>query len=277
MNHTTFPQPRQTQTDRPTVVLLHSSGASSRQWDRLAAALRPVFDVHAIDLHGHGRQAPWAGDRALSVHDDATLALPVIERSGGAHVIGHSYGGAVALHLAAAHPSKVHSIVVYEPVLFNLLARHEPGSAAAAEAFNLAATLKSLVSAGDHAMAAARFVDYWSGAATWGRMAADRQAAVAARMPVIVQHFDTLYRDALPPAWQARLTMPMLCMAGGRSTAAAQRIARLLVHLLPFARHQRLDDLGHMGPITDAPLVNERLLDFLGSLSCCAGPMAQAA
>ena len=58
--------------------------------------------------------------------------------------------------------------------------------------------------------------------------------------------------------------MPVLCLAGGRSTAAALRIAGLLRSLLPGAQHETLAGLGHMGPITHAPLVNDRLLRFHG-------------
>jgi hypothetical protein len=58
--------------------------------------------------------------------------------------------------------------------------------------------------------------------------------------------------------------MPMLCLTGGRSTAAALRIAALLRDLLPGAQHEMLAGLGHMGPITHAPLVNDRLLRFHG-------------
>ena len=112
--------------ERPTLVLLHASASSARQWDALAQSLRARFDVHAIDLHGHG-QRPAPG-HALSVHDDAALARAVLEQAGGGHVIGHSYGAAVAVHLAAAAPQLVHSLALYEPVLFRLLADHAPGS-----------------------------------------------------------------------------------------------------------------------------------------------------
>jgi pimeloyl-ACP methyl ester carboxylesterase len=115
---------------RPAVVLLHASGSSSRQWDALAERQRPAFDVHAIDLYGHGTQDPWSGPRRVSVHDEAALALPAIERAGGAHLIGHSYGAAVAMRLAAACPSLVRSLAVYEPVVFSVLAQCEPHGAA---------------------------------------------------------------------------------------------------------------------------------------------------
>jgi len=259
-----LPAPAPARAGRETIVLLHSSGASARQWDALAERLRPAFDVHAIDLHGHGRQAPWGGDRALSVHDEATLVLPVIERAGGVHLIGHSYGAAVALHLAVARPSLVRSLAVYEPVLFRLLADHEPQGVASLEAFELGKRMRMLVAGGHAAAATEQFVDYWSGAAAWARLAPQHQSAVVSRMPVVVQHFDALYAEPLPAQRLARLTMPVLCLAGGRSTAAALRIARLLRALLPHALHETLPGLGHMGPISDAPLVNERLLRFHG-------------
>lgn len=262
---TTFDAAAGRRADRQTVILLHSSAASARQWDALAERLTPYFDVQAIDLHGHGRQAGWSARRPLSLHDDAALALPALERAGGAHLIGHSYGAAVAMHLAAARPERVRSLAVYEPVLFRLLADHEPRGAAAREAFELAATMRERVAAGQMAAAAERFVDYWSGASAWAGLAAHQQRAIVSRMPVVVQHFDTLLAQALPMAPLQRLAAPLLCLAGARSTAAALRVAGLLRALLPGARHETLAGLGHMGPITHAPLVNERLLRFLGA------------
>lgn len=252
---------------RETVVLLHSSAASARQWDALAEQLSPAFDVHAIDLHGHGRQANWRGAQPLSVRDEAALVLPVIERAGAVHLIGHSYGGAVALHLAVAQPSRVRSLAVYEPVLFRLLADHEPQGAAALEAFGLAERMRTLVSGGQAAEAAERFISYWSGASAWARMGAERQHSITARIDTVVQHFHALYDEPLPLARLARLTMPVLCLSGERSTPAALRIASLLRDLLPTAQHETLPGLAHMGPITHAALVNERLLRFHGGAS----------
>ena len=254
---------RRADSARQTVVLLHSSSASSRQWDSLVDQLRPWFDVHAIDLHGHGRQAPWARRRPLTVHDEAALALPLIERAGGAHLIGHSYGGAVAVHLAASRPALVRSVAVYEPVLFGLLAEHEAHTPAAREAFDLAATLRAHVAHGDLDRAAQRFVDYWSCGPAWQQLAPRQQRSVATRMPIVVQHFDALYAESLPATRLTRLSMPLLCLSGDRTTAAAARIARLLRRLLPTACHQTLSELGHMAPITSPTRVNEHLVRHL--------------
>ena len=262
--------------DRPTLVLLHASASSARQWDALAQSLRSQFDVHAIDLHGHG-QRPAPG-HALSVHDDAALARAVLERAGGGHLIGHSYGAAVAVHLAAAAPQLVHSLALYEPVLFRLLADHAPGSYGAREVFELATFVWEQVAQQRLMPAAERFVSYWSGPQAWGRMPLERQQAVAARMPVIEQQFRSLVHEALPPAALAGIGMPLLCLHGTRSTSAALQMAALLRTLLPHGRHEALEGLGHMAPLTHALPVNDRLMRFLNvDVPCWQVPAGCAA
>lgn len=252
-------------TGRPTVVLLHASGSSSRQWDVLAESLRPRFDVHAIDLHGHGRQETWRGSRPLSVHDEAALVLPAIEHAGGAHLIGHSYGAAVAMHLAAARPSLVHSLAVYEPVVFSLLAQHEPQGAATCEANSVGAGLQAMLAAGQATSAAERFIDYWSGDGAFALLGPNRQSPIVQRMPCIVQHFAALHAEPLACDRLARLNAPLLCMTGSDSTTVCRRIDKLLRALLPNAQHELLAGLGHMGPVTHPAQVNARLLRFLGT------------
>ncbi|MFT3719318.1 hypothetical protein [Pseudorhodoferax sp.] len=54
--------------------------------------------------------------------------------------------------------------------------------------------------------------------------------------------------------------MPPLCLAGGRTNAATARIAGLL----RTAHHQVLPGMGHLGPVTHAQAVDDRLVCFLG-------------
>jgi pimeloyl-ACP methyl ester carboxylesterase len=263
---------------RPTLVLLHASASSARQWDALAESLRTTFEVHAIDLHGHGQQPLPPHGQSLSVHEDAALARAVLERAGGGHVIGHSYGAAVAVHLAASTPRLVHSLALYEPVLFRLLAEHAPGSYGAREVFELATFVWQQVREGETSRAAEHFVNYWSGPGAWQRLSAERQQGVATRMPVIDQQFKSLVREPLPAPALARLTMPLLCLHGTRSTSAAQQVAALLHTLLPHGRHEALEGLGHMAPLTHALAVNDRLMRFLNvDVSCWHLPAQRAA
>jgi pimeloyl-ACP methyl ester carboxylesterase len=246
-----------------TVVLLHSSASSARQWDALALSLAARFDVHAIDLHGHGTRAPWPADAPLSLADEAALIEPLFERSAGVHLVGHSYGGAVAIEAARRHPRAVKSLVVFEPVLFGLLLGDAASAVEARQVRALAAALHECLEQARSDAAAERFVDFWSGAGAWARLPAMRRAAVAQRMPSVVRHFDAVFAAADPRPALAFEAPPMLCLAGAHTVPATRRLAQLLQEALLQAEHATLPAMGHMGPLTHAAEVNTRITDFL--------------
>jgi pimeloyl-ACP methyl ester carboxylesterase len=249
-------------TTRPAVVLLHSSASSARQWDALIRALEPRFRVFAVDLHGHGAKPDWSGDRPLRLADDAALVEPLLD-GGGVHVVGHSYGAAVALKVAALYPRRVHSVVAFEPVAFRLLTECARFGAAQ-EISALSDAIQSLADRGELDLAAQRFVDFWARGAAWGAMSPGRRDAVAARMPAVLQHFGALMREPLfRPEQLSRLDVPLLFLEGQRTVVAMQSLMELLRSVLPAARHEALPNAGHMGPITDAEAVNRRVVEFL--------------
>src|SRR5262245_35722178 len=92
----------------PPAVLIHCGGLSSRQWRRLAARLSPIRRVIAPDLLGYGASSPWPADAPFHFNEDArlidtildTLATPV-------DLVGHSYGGLLALTIAARRPRDI--------------------------------------------------------------------------------------------------------------------------------------------------------------------------
>ena len=87
------------------VVCIHASASSSGQWRPLMERLAGRFRSLAVDLYGYGQSPPWPDERPLSLTDEAALIEPVLEAVGDpVHVIGHSYGGAVALKAALVRP-----------------------------------------------------------------------------------------------------------------------------------------------------------------------------
>ena len=244
---------------RPTVVLLHSSASSARQWERLAEQLRDRFHVHAVDLHGHGARTAWRGKGPFTLSAEAALVAPLLGAPGGAHIVGHSYGAAVALKVAALHPDKVRSVAAYEPVMFGWL-RDEP---VVREVTELVESLREAFVRNDPARAAQRFVDFWSGEGAWTSLPPAPRQAIAARMPAVLLHFDALIHEPLTPAELGRIRAPMLFMTGARTVAPTQRIAEIIRRSLPHATHETLPELGHMGPMTAPTAVNARIAAFL--------------
>lgn len=248
---------------RETVVLLHSSASSARQWERLAEALRPAYRVRAVEFHGHGMRTPWDARRPMRLADDAALVSPLLHEAGTAHVVGHSYGAAVALKLASMHSARVRSLVAWEPVLFRWLLDDAGGGSPLQDVMAVAQAMRESLGRGDERSAARVFIDFWSGEGSWESLPAARQGPLSTRMPAVAQHFVALFDEPLA-RWQvASLGMPMLFLSGARTVPAARRLSELLRLAVPRARHAVLEGMGHLGPITHAAEVNRWIAGFL--------------
>src|SRR5215467_2435551 len=150
------------------VVCIHSSASTSGQWRPLIERLADRFRVIAVDLYGSGKTAAWPHDQPMRLNDELALLSSVFRAAGDRfHLIGHSYGGAIALKVALADPKRVRCLVLYEPVLFSLLVADSPESAAAREILALRDDTIRFVDQGNLNLAAQRFVDYWMGDGTW--------------------------------------------------------------------------------------------------------------
>lgn len=111
----------------PGVVCFHANASSSAQWRGLSQLLAPQFHVLAPDSYGAGKSPAWPSDRIVTLSDEVALAEPGLARAGRPlTLVGHSYGGAVALIAALLNPDRVRAIAVYEPTLFSLLDAEMP-------------------------------------------------------------------------------------------------------------------------------------------------------
>lgn len=235
----------------PAIVFLHCTAASRGQWSELRRAYEARWTTVAIDLHGHGDSHPWHGRRGLRLADEAAAVAAVLARlDGPAHVVGHSYGGAVALNLALSGVPLA-SLTLVEPVAFHLLRDGAAATASlVAEVATIAGAVADGVRSGDHAAAMATFVDYWSGAGTWAAMREDRRPAVARMAPAVALHFGAAMGDAARLADCARLDVPTLVLAGDRTRAPAAAIASRLAGAIPGCHARIVAGAGHMLPRT---------------------------
>lgn len=245
----------------PSVVMLHASASSARQWQPLAAALGPRHRVHAIDLHGHGERSPWQGARPLTLADEAAIAAPLVANGGGVHLVGHSYGGAVALKLAAMYPRYVRSITLYEPVMFRWLLK--ACAVEVADVLDVVDAVRGHLAFGSAFDAARVFVDYWSGLGAFAGMAVRHREAIAARMRTVVAHFQALFLEPLALHEVARMCIPTMVITGGQTVRAMHRLADLVRAAWPAARHRVVGGAGHMGPVTHPDEVSREVVAFV--------------
>lgn len=96
----------------PRVVCLHGVTSHGRHFARLAEAV-PGFHFLAPDLLGHGSspyEPPWSIDAHLDAIEAIVGAKPVV-------LLGHSFGGRLALELAARHPELATRLVLLDPAI----------------------------------------------------------------------------------------------------------------------------------------------------------------
>ncbi len=111
--------------DRPraSVIALHCSLGSGRQWKRLAAELGASHQIITPDLSGYGDDPGCYCLPTTLAQEVEFISGRLAEADGPIHLVGHSYGGAVAFRIATASPfaARVRSLTLIEPVLPTLL------------------------------------------------------------------------------------------------------------------------------------------------------------
>jgi lipase len=100
----------------PQILAVHGLTGHGLRWQTLATKHLPEFAIAAPDLIGHGRSS-WAAPWSIDANVDALAALLDAEAEGPVVVVGHSFGGAIALNLAAVRPDLVSSLVLLDPAV----------------------------------------------------------------------------------------------------------------------------------------------------------------
>ena len=248
----------------PAVVCLHANASSSSQWRPLMERLAPRHRVLAPDAHGAGKGPAWPADRPLALSDEVALLAPIFARAGAPFsLVGHSYGGAVALLAAVQQPQRVRALVLYEPTLFALV---DAAFAPPNDADGIRETVEraqAALATGDRSAAAAHFIDFWLGAGAWRATPEARRGAIEAAIVNVQGWGRALFGEPTPLAAFGALTMPVLLMVGQDSPASALAVAGLLTRALPNLETVVFKGLGHMGPVTHPEPVNAAIEDFL--------------
>jgi len=257
-----------------TVVFLHSSGATPRQWHALAGRVpRLRMRVALPALVGHDGEPHWPEGAVPSLAGEVERLCARLPHDGsGVHLVGHSYGGAVAIKAALSGRLDVRSVTVYEPSLFAMLYRPELHYPADESPIVAGREITRLFAAGEAEASARLYVDYWSARGEFDRMPGERRARIVERMPAVVGCFTALFGDREQPANLNRLGMPCLVMAGARSPRPSRDLCEIVAGSMPYARLHHFAALNHMGPLTDPEAVNAVIEEFLWEVATARQP-----
>jgi pimeloyl-ACP methyl ester carboxylesterase len=230
--------------------------SSKDQWRSLARLLKGEYRVIAFDLYGYGATPLPTGIDNFSLGDEIALIerglKGLLEAGEPFHLVGHSYGGAVALRLAHDRPQRVRTLALFEPVAFHLLRQDDP---ALQPVLEMAQDLAAALGAGDPMAAAACFIDYWGGKGSFAATSARTRELLAASILKAPADFRALLSDPLSPDDYRTLDLPVCLMAGRQSRPPALRVAEVLAEVLPRCRRVWVPG-GHMAPVTEGAQVN---------------------
>jgi pimeloyl-ACP methyl ester carboxylesterase len=248
----------------PPVIIAHCSSASHREWLPLIEALEPDWRVLAPDLIGYGQSGPWPEGKVFTGQADLAVLLEFankVERP--IHLVGHSYGAALALEAARGLGSKVQSLTLVEPVAFNLLRVERRPEWAEIE--RLGVVVLTAVSKGDDRDAAAAFMRYWLGRLRWWLSPEKFKAAITATIHKVALEFMILIEAGARLSDYASLTAPTLLIVGGKTRAPARAVVDMLSKALPNATMTVLKGAGHMSPFTHPSEVNRLIAGHLAA------------
>lgn len=233
------------------VVLIHGSLVDRTSWRMVLAPLATALQVTAYDRRGYGEsQGP---QRTHAVRDDARDLGDLLESTGlyPAHLVAHSYGGAVALRVAADRPELVRSLALHEPPLIGLLASGPEAPPEVGRWTDLLESLLNAVRTGEDERAARRVVDAFSErSGAWERLRPEARTQAVRYIRLWGDEFSD--PEAVQPdlAALSELWLPVLLTTGAKSPPLVRRMTESLAARLPNGTLRVIPDAGHVPHIT---------------------------
>ena len=188
----------------------------------------------------------------------AVLGRQIDHLAGPIHLVGHSYGGAVAFKMASsdAYASRIRSLTLIEPVLPTLL-RDNPAERRLHDLFaDMGTRIHVDLWNGMYMEALDRFLDYWSGSGPREALSGEARMRLIQTIEKVPFDFTGILGEVNVASAAAALRVPTLLVSGGLSPYMTQRIVARLATLIPGSEIRHLTAAGHMLPITHAKAIN---------------------
>jgi pimeloyl-ACP methyl ester carboxylesterase len=254
----------------PPILLLHGIGRSLEDWDTQYARLSERHRVIGLDIPGFGFSARIRRPATLtSLAHGVIETLDALGEQRPLHIVGNSLGGAIAMQILAAEPSRVAKLVLANSAGFDaqvspmLRALSLPiiGKLTTVRASRLGTTLIERMLYADHRLATAARIDHalaiareTDGGTVMVELAAELITARGVRAG---------WRSDLMTAIAAH-PRPTLLIWGDRDRILAPHHLFAAKRLLPHARTHMYAGVGHTPQIERPDDFADQVLAFLG-------------
>jgi pimeloyl-ACP methyl ester carboxylesterase len=255
------------------VIALHGSASSGAQWRSLSGCLEGRFRIITPDLPGSGRSERLPGSQRPSLAAMIRHLSDIFDLcEEPVHLVGHSFGGALALKAALMMPEQIRSLTLIEPASFHVLKRENTTTKSPfSEVDSVASTMRSFAGEGDAWNAMAHFIDFWNGAGAWQRSSHGLRQHLARLTGSVLEDFASIEAEPDGLAAYSRITCPVLAVMGSQSPAASLRTTELVSEALPDARLVVLANAGHMAPLTDPHVIDPMIAEHLLAVDRASG------
>jgi pimeloyl-ACP methyl ester carboxylesterase len=246
------------------VILVHSSVAGAKQWRSLMDTLADSFHVIAINLFGYGKTRAWEDDGSQSLEDQARLIEPFLPSDGGkVSIVGHSFGGSVAMKAAALFKNRVRRLVLIEPNPFYLLNQYGRAEAFQ-EAVNLRDAIKINGQAGTWEVAAEKFANYWAGAGSWDAMPDDRKSKFTQALKPNLYEWDAVMNEKTTLSeWESSLPKDTTVLSAADTVRSIDEIVVLIKENVSGWNFKQINRGGHMAVMTKPEILNPIVVSAL--------------
>ena len=250
----------------PALLFLPGSYSTAAAWRPIQRLLAPRWRVVTTSLLGYGESTDTRSKGDCGMQHEVQLVQALCRHIGQpVHLVGHSFGGTVALAAALAATVPVASLSLFEANPIDIL-RGRDGGALYQETLRMSRAFEAAVDAAEPD-APGRIIDFWGGAGAYSALPETVKGYCRSTAAVNVLDWRTAFAFNVTGDDCALLQMPVLLVRGERANAAMTGITAALQGCLPEARLHIVEGAGHFLVSSHAPACAALLSSFLDDMT----------
>ncbi|WP_305988809.1 alpha/beta fold hydrolase [Roseibium sp. MMSF_3544] len=248
------------------VLFVPGSFSTSVAWRSMQKCLPDGYRCIGTSICGYGETSETrSGDDFDIAHEVAVIEMAAQRIGSPIHLVGHSFGGTVALAAALSGRIDVRSLATFEANPLNLMREH--GDIDLYESVQrMAADFEEAHDAGERD-AAARIIDFWGGTGSFAALPESVQDYCRQTAAANVLDWHTCFGFTLTRQDLSRLGIPVLIVRGGLANPAMVVISGVLDEGLPKSRQEVVEGASHFLISTHPSECAELLSGFLAANS----------
>ena len=245
------------------VVLVHGSVSDYREWSKQITSLSKYFHVIAYSRRYHWpNSAPGSdADASLDKQVDDLAGIIIALGVSPVHIIGHSYGAAVALHLTLRRPDLVRSLVLAEPAVASILSNTVENDSALKEGQTIRAKMKEVFASGDAELIIKTYADHVAPGRFEKSTPEERKMLLenvsAFQLDNTSQRLPFTCDDA------QKIGVPVLVISGDLSPMGLRRIAETTAQCIKKSELIKIPEATHWMVNEQDKIFNDAVIEFL--------------